>query len=306
MTFHDVPSERWFRQALETIGRLYRFVSVEDVRDFFHAGRRFNGGCLVTFDDGERSFAEAALPVLEALGVPAVLFVSPAVLSRGDTYWFQDLRQVRAAAGDDAVRSALARHTGVTSGEIARFSVLSLVKSLSLAQIEALMAELAAQYPIPRKRQWNLALEEVQALDRHPLVTVGAHSLNHPILANEGDETARQEIAGSVAALQALLGRTVDIFAYPNGARGLDFGAREEKLLQECGVRLAFATDSGFFGTATEPLAIPRSALSGDESPREILARLAAVPLWNRLRKGREAKERRELRRLLNAPEPQA
>ena len=112
MTFHGVPSGAWFRRALETIGRWYRFVEVAEVRDFFYAGRRFNSGCLVTFDDGERNFADEALPVLEALGIPAVLFVSPGVLSGGGNYWFQDLRTLRVAVGDNVIRQAAAARLG--------------------------------------------------------------------------------------------------------------------------------------------------------------------------------------------------
>lgn len=122
--------------------------------------------------------------------------------------------------------------------------------------------------------------------------------MSHPILANEADDVAGQEIAGSVSALQALLSRPVDVFAYPNGVRGLDYGAREQRLLREWGVNLAFATDTGFFGEDTDPLAVPRAALSGHESVREIQARLLAVPLWDRLRAGRERRERVALHEL--------
>ena len=297
MTFHGVPSGAWFRRALETIGRWYRFVEVAEVRGFFTAGQRFNNGCLVTFDDGEHSFADEALPVLEALGVPAVLFVSPGVLSGGN-YWFQDLRTLRAQVGDDAIRQAAAVQLSVPAEQVASYSVLALLKSLRLAQIRRLLDDLAAQNGVRFDQRWNLTLDEVAALDRHPLVTIGAHSLHHPILANETDDVAEREIAGSVADLQALLGRPVDLFAYPNGARGLDYGAREQRLLRECGVRLAFATDTGFFNGRTDPLAIPRAALSGDESGREIQARLAAVPIWDWLRTGRERSERLAIRRL--------
>ena len=297
MTFHGVPSGAWFRRALETIGRWYRFVEVAEVRDFFYAGRRFNSGCLVTFDDGERNFADEALPVLEALGIPAVLFVSPGVLSGGGNYWFQDLRTLRVAVGDNVIRQAAAARLGGPADQVAGYSVLALLKSLRLAQIRQLLDDLAAQHDVRFDQRWNLTLEEVAALDRHPLVTIGAHSMHHPILANETDDVAEQEIAGSVAALQALLGRPVDLFAYPNGARGLDYGAREQRLLRESGVRLAFATDTGFFNARTDPLAIPRAALSGNESGREIQARLAAVPVWDRLRTGRERSERLAIRR---------
>ena len=296
MTFHSVPSGAWFRRALEAIGRWYRFVGVEEVCDYFEGRQRFNDCCLVTFDDGERSFATEALPVLETLGVPAVLFVSPGVLYSGGNYWFQDLRTLRTRVGDDAIRLAAASRIGLASDEAADFSVSALLKSLRLAQIRRLLDELAAQHGVQFDQSWNLTLDEATALDRHPLVTLGAHSMSHPILANEADDVAGQEIAGSVSALQALLSRPVDIFAYPNGARGLDYGAREQRLLREWGVRLAFTTDTGFFGEDTDPVGIPRAALSGDESMRAIQARLLAVPVWDRLRAGRERQERLQLR----------
>ncbi len=301
LTFHGIPSAAWFRRALETIGRWYRFVGVDEVRAMFAADSMGNGCCLLTFDDGERSFTEHALPVLEALATPAVLFVSPGVLGGQSNYWFQDLRTVRARMGDEAIRQALAAQTGAPYAAIEGYGVAALLKSLPLAQIRALLDGLAARDGVDLGRRWNLTLEEVRDLDQHRLVTVGAHSLRHPILANETDAAAREEIAGSVQALQALLGRRVDVFAYPNGARGLDFGAREQDMLREQGVALSFATDSGYFGPATDRLAIPRCALSGHESPVEIQMRLLAAPVWDRLRAGREAKERRALRSLVRS-----
>ncbi len=298
MTFHGVPSGAWFRRALETIGRWYRFVAVEEVRAYFEAGRPLNNGCLVTFDDGERSFCDEALPVLEMLGVPAVVFISPGVLSSGRNYWFQDLRTLRKSVSDDAIRQAAAALIGVAAGEVADFGVAALLKSLRLSQIRQLLDELAAQHGVQFDQRWNLTLDEATALDRHPLVTLGAHSMHHPILANELDDVAEREIAGSVNVLQSLLGRPVDVFAYPNGARGLDYGVREQRRLREWGVRLAFTTDTGLFGEHTNSLAIPRAALSGHESMREIQARLLAVPVWDRLRAGRERQERLALREL--------
>ena len=172
--------------------------------------------------------------------MPAVLFVSPGVLSGGGNYWFQDLRTLRASVSDDEIRLAAAALIGIPADDVADFSVAALLKSLRLAEIRQLLDELAARHGVQFDQRWNLTLDEATALDRHPLVTLGAHSMNHPILANESDDVAEREIAGSVNALQALLGRPVDFFAYPNGARGLDYGAREQRLLREWGVRLAF------------------------------------------------------------------
>jgi hypothetical protein len=86
-------------------------------------------------------------------------------------------------------------------------------------------------------------------------------------------------------------------FAYPNGAAGLDYGLREQVILRAAGVELAFATDSGYYGPATNPLAIPRAGLAAAarETSPWILAKLLLTPLWDRLRKDEENQQRRRL-----------
>ena len=108
MTFHVVPSAAWFRRALQTLGRVYRFISVDDLHAYFYEGRRFNGCCHICFDDGERSFHDLALPVLEDLAVPATLFVSPGVLGGERNYWFQEVRFLRKQVGDAAIKHEIA------------------------------------------------------------------------------------------------------------------------------------------------------------------------------------------------------
>jgi peptidoglycan/xylan/chitin deacetylase (PgdA/CDA1 family) len=295
--FHRTPSAAWFRQALETVGRLYRFVPVDAVRGYFHGGRRVNGVCHVTFDDGDRSFVDVALPVLEALGVPATLFVAPDVLASGRNYWFQELHHVRQRVDDDVIRRQIAAQTGWEHAQVVSYSLMTLFKALPLAAMWQVIDALEQMHGLPSAPPANISLKEAAGLDRHPLITIGAHSLTHPVLANESDAEAERQIAGSVAQLAALLGRPVRVFAYPNGAAGLDYGPRERALLRTAGVELAFATDSGYFGPATDPLAIPRAGLAA--APREtspwIVTKLLLTPAWDRLRRDEENQERRRL-----------
>jgi peptidoglycan/xylan/chitin deacetylase (PgdA/CDA1 family) len=295
--FHRTPSTAWFRQALETVGRLYRFVAIDDVQGYFSGGQRFNGACHVTFDDGDRSFVEVALPVLEALGVPATLFVAPGVLASGRAYWFQELSHLRQHVDDNAIRRQVAAQMGWDYTQIAPYSIVALFKALPLAAMWEVIDALEQAHGLQPAPPANITLEEAARLDRHPLVTIGAHSLTHPVLRNESDAEAQRQIAGSVERLAALLGRPVRDFAYPNGAAGLDYGPREQAILRAAGIELAFATDSGYFGPASDPLAIPRVGLAA--SPREtrpwILAKLLLAPGWDRLRRDEENQERRRL-----------
>jgi peptidoglycan/xylan/chitin deacetylase (PgdA/CDA1 family) len=295
--FHRTPSAAWFRQALETVGRLYRFVAIDDVRGFLSGERRVNGACHVTFDDGDRSFVEVALPVLEALGVPATLFVAPGVLASGRNYWFQELHYVRQRVDAAAIRRQIAVQMAWDYAQLAPHSINVLFKALPLAAMWQVIDALEQAHGLPPAPAANISLEEAARLDRHPLVTIGAHSLTHPVLANESDAEAGRQIAGSVEQLAALLGRPVRDFAYPNGAAGLDYGPREQAMLRKAGVQLAFATDSGYFGPATNPLAIPRAGLAAAarETSPWIWTKLLLTPVWDRLRRDKENQERRRL-----------
>ena len=302
MTFHVVPSTAWFRGALQTIGRVYRFISAADIRAAFYEGRRFNGCCHICFDDGERSFHDLAMPVLQDLAIPATLFVSPGVLASEGNYWFQEVRFLRKQVGDATIKHEIAGVLGWDDARVAPFSVNSLLKSLRLAKIWQVIEATRQAHRLPSAPRYNISQNELQALAGRELLTIGAHTMTHPILQNETDDESARQIRESIEALAGLIGRPVDTFAYPNGATGLDYGPREQATLAACGIKLAFATDAGFFGPGTDPLGIPRAALEAGDSPTKIWSKLLLVPVWDRLRAGREGKERQQLRQQKDLP----
>lgn len=305
LTFHRVESATWFAAALETVGRFYRFVDADDLRGFLYDGRRLNGACHITFDDGDRTFADVALPELTKRSIPVSLFVAPDVLTGTRPYWFQELQHVRRHVDDAAIRRQLAARLHRSPEALAGFTVGALFKTLPLAAIWQTLDALAQH--LPPAPASNLTLDEVAALDQHPLVTIGAHSLTHPVLANETSDEAARQIAGSVAQLAARLGRPVRTFAYPNGAAGLDYTPREQALLRAAGVELAFTTDAGYVGRRSDPLALPRVGFSGtpNETPTWIAAKMLLAPWWDCLRRNAENKQRRALCSGMPEPLPQ-
>lgn len=73
----SIPVARFESQlrALQAAG--WSFVSLQEAIEIIRGGRQLTGpSILVSFDDGCRSIHSRALPVLEALGVPAVVFVT--------------------------------------------------------------------------------------------------------------------------------------------------------------------------------------------------------------------------------------
>src|SRR3989338_7019578 len=103
---HAVPSTGWCRKTLEIVGRFYRFVGMEEIESFLSGGKPLRGVCHVSFDDGERSMYEHAFPVLQELGIPATVFVSPRIIQEHANYWFQDLMALESRMGARILKQA--------------------------------------------------------------------------------------------------------------------------------------------------------------------------------------------------------
>jgi hypothetical protein len=77
-------------------------------------------------------------------------------------------------------------------------------------------------------------------------MTVGAHSMSHPILAWASNEVAWQEVSESKRALEQVLGQTVWGFGYPFG-NGATVSVRFVHFAKRAGYQCAFMNIGGGF-----------------------------------------------------------
>jgi peptidoglycan/xylan/chitin deacetylase (PgdA/CDA1 family) len=309
LLFHVVPPGPWLRDTLTLVGRALRFVDAAAVAACLDGGAPLTRTCHVTFDDGDRSVYDHAFPVLRELGIPATVFISPKVTLEEGSFWFQDLDTLLAVGAEGVLRTAIAARNPADAALQRRCTLTSLLKSMPYRDLRGALDSAASQAGVSLGGRHNLNRAEVLDLHRSGLVTFGAHTLDHPVLAHETDGYARAQIVDSVVQLSDLLGAPVEHFAYPNGDAGLDFGDREKAVLRECGVRVAYAADSAFYGPDTDPLSVPRAGLSGAarETAAWVAARLLLTPVWSQVRTGGHAwRERRQRERLSQARTPQA
>jgi peptidoglycan/xylan/chitin deacetylase (PgdA/CDA1 family) len=116
-----------------------------------------------------------------------------------------------------------------------------------LDQLQRATAALAAQAGVDtRKLLLDLCLgwDEVQLLAREPDVSIGAHSISHPILAKCDLTTAMREIAENKIILEGRLGKPVRHLAYPFGDVS-SVGAREFQLAGQAGYITAITSQPG-------------------------------------------------------------
>src|SRR5690625_7589399 len=111
------------------------------------------------------------------------------------------------------------------------------MKNLRLNQNSKMIDHYRKKHHQPLKKGEYISSEQLLELENSGVFHIGAHTMNHPILANENDEISEYEIKASIDELGKLLNRKITTFAYPNGSEGLDFEKREMRFLKEAEIR---------------------------------------------------------------------
>jgi peptidoglycan/xylan/chitin deacetylase (PgdA/CDA1 family) len=107
--------------------------------------------------------------------------------------------------------------------------------------------------------------QELSELAADPLVTIGAHTVNHPKLRKTAEPAIRHEMAESVARIEEMLGIRPVHFSYPFGDPTAA-GPREFALARELGFKTAVTTRPGvlFPEHRDHLMALPRISLNGE------------------------------------------
>src|SRR5436309_741230 len=172
----------------------------------------------LTFDDGLRSNVEVAYPILRKLGLSATFFVCPGLIERGEWLWNHEARE-RLRSLDAQALAELAEHIRAPHGVE---PIVEWMKALDIAARRRVEDDIRAATPDfkpsdAQREEFELARwRELERLDPKT-VTIGSHTMTHPILTSLNEEETEAETRDSRATLEQRLGREVSIFCYPNG-----------------------------------------------------------------------------------------
>ncbi|MBN9450358.1 MAG: polysaccharide deacetylase family protein [Bosea sp.] len=247
----------------------------------------------LTFDDGYRDNVEEAWPVLAKHEAPWTLYVTPGFADRTARLWWLELEEaIRALPRLDLVLPD-GRFTARTGTEDEKTRVFARLywrlrrgpEATLLSAISALAAEAGVDSATLVEREC-LPWETLRALSGAPGVTIGAHTLTHPMLAKHDADVARREIAESRQRLEDELGIPIRHFAYPVGDPG-SAGPRDFALAAQAGFESAVTTRAGhlFPEHAGHLHALPRVSLNGlHQNEAALRALLSGLPFWLRSR----------------------
>jgi peptidoglycan/xylan/chitin deacetylase (PgdA/CDA1 family) len=215
----------------------------------------------ITFDDGYADNYRIALPILQRLELPATFFVATGFLDGGCMFNDMVIEAVRRATEPDLDLDDLGLgHNPLASDESRARTIDRILESLKYFKPErrhkvALEITRRAGARVPTTLMMTTA--QVRSLHQAGM-TVGAHTVTHPILAEITPVRARQEMAESRRQLEQITGAPVRLFAYPNGKPVRDYGREHAALARELGFDAAVSSAWGAAKAGDDVFQIPR------------------------------------------------
>jgi len=282
------------RQQLRLLKKNYNVVSPLDVLRWRQGSELPSRAVLLTCDDGLLNHLTDMLPLLHDEGVKCLFFVTAA--SAGEerkTLWYEDLFLLFVTAPEgplDISRDAIEIHGEIGTREQRRALWWSSVKRLSqldagsrCSLIVTIREQIAPTYrgldredPVACRRFGLMTCGELRQLAAAGM-TIGAHTVSHPVLSQMPPESAFAEIAESRMRLESALQQPVWAFAYPFG----DAQSVTPQVLafpKQAGFEAAFLNFGGGLGTSLPPFALPRIHVTSEMSLSELDAHVSGFP----------------------------
>jgi peptidoglycan/xylan/chitin deacetylase (PgdA/CDA1 family) len=256
------PDVETFTWQMETLAACFNVLTLPDAMIAIRDNKVPPRAVCISFDDGYRSCHDFALPILNSLGLPATVFVTTGYLDGGNMWNDRIIKAVRHLPEGtlDLREIGMGLHTISElkdRKEIAQ-KISDDCKYVPTEDRTKVIEKLEQLAGNDLSTNLMLTREMIVNLSKHG-IEIGGHTVTHPILAKLSDDDARFEIVENKRVLEKIIGKPLQLFAYPNGKAEVDFDRRHVEMVRAAGYTAAFTTA---FGTATKMndfFQIPRS-----------------------------------------------
>jgi peptidoglycan/xylan/chitin deacetylase (PgdA/CDA1 family) len=218
----------------------------------------------ITIDDGYSDFHEIAWPLLCRRNMPATIFSVTDFVDGNRWIWTDKIPFLLSRTREDriAINVAGLRIAGALDGDASRRQLASrlntLLKHLPDESKDPLIDQIAAQCSVrlpvtPPVESGSCTWEQLREMESAG-VEVGSHTVTHPLLTRVTADRLCRELEQSRRRLEDMLGHTVTLFCYPNGA----YNRVVRDAVARAGYQLAVTSDDGLNDATIDPLALRR------------------------------------------------
>jgi peptidoglycan/xylan/chitin deacetylase (PgdA/CDA1 family) len=217
-----------FEQQIRWLVARYSVIGLSEFVDRVAAGKSLRAVAALTFDDGYAGVFEHAVPVLEAIGVPATVFIVGTAGRRMGFWW--DQTTIVQSTDPGLRRECLNTLRGDESAIVAN----------------AIREDLPASH---RPARWEVVRAAVQSG-----ITIGAHTVTHRSLPTLSDAELEFEVVAGRTMIERATGARVDFFAYPYGL----WDHRVRSRVRLAGYRAGLTLNAGLNRRFADPCSLRR------------------------------------------------
>ena len=224
-------SKAYFETFIQYITEHYNVISLDD-----YYQKKFKPNTLniaLTFDDGYLNNYKYAVPILEKYNVPACFYITT-IHEKGSFLFpdFIDLVEFHTAREELQFEQNLYQKNHKKEFTSNGVSLKNIATTLSYENVELLYKTLQDDWnnlpPESLEDYWKLMdPEQIKAIAKNPLFTIGGHGETHASLIDIPIERAKSEILNSKKALERICETKINEFAFP-------FGFYSNELIEYC------------------------------------------------------------------------
>lgn len=235
--YHD-PIVSGFEKMIKYWQRRgYRFISMDEMRDIMLSKKEPQEKlAFITLDDGWKQNLEL-LPIIEKYNVPISIFISIQPIIEGNFWWEY-------------------------AGKVYDKQEVNEFKLLPYEEFYKQLSAIKEKVTLTRSA---MTIDEVKQISKHPLVSLQAHTINHPILTSVPDDVLEMELKDGKEILESWIGKRVYAFSYCNGRNT----ERESGMARKY-YDIAFTTVQNNIHVTDDIMLLPRFSLTG-QWPRDLL-----------------------------------
>lgn len=250
----------------------YVFISLDELENWLDNKLKLNNKFIcLTFDDGYKDNLTHGLPILKKHQIPATIYITNCFPNGTATLWWYLFENHAKSSSQLLLNTSLGNREFYWKNEndaLGQFSKVSeVIKAIPAQELHSVLNESFGLSDVEITQQCMdvaLSWDEIKVLSNEPLITIGAHTMNHISMKQQSESTVIEELKDSKNEIEAHIGKQVKHFAYPFGGE-YDVSKRD----------LAIAAKVGF---KTSTLNQPGNIFKRNKKNKQALARM---PLGN-------------------------
>ena len=202
--FHN-PNKRLFEFCVKwLLENNYTIISSDHLTQIMKEKKDYTPGMVwISFDDGWKENLNNVIPLVKKYKIPVTLFISTHAVENEGIFWWSYVCKERSEQNSSLPEQVLKQPINIWK--------------LSREKREQIFSYLRKKYQSSICRE-VITIKDIKELSKLPEITLGSHTVHHPLLETFSTEKLEKEIVESKEKLEQWSNRKIKYFSFPHGS----------------------------------------------------------------------------------------